>query len=592
MSDEKPIPNEGNVEEQLIAQPGKKKAAAKTDKTDKTAQKAPPPDKHKETEIVLQGINREFEEKNILKKAKAQNLSYVNIGKTPINPDYLKLIPISTSKKARIISFFKVGDKLRVAVTDPDNPETKKVLDDLRKQDYKLNVNLASNSGVLEVIGKYKSTDVYKKKKIVETVAEKSIKTYEKEIAELKELEEKIPTVTAEEAINLINIGAMKTKASDAHYEPTETTTTVRFRIDGVLYKVFEIKPKIYKNILSQMKYQTKMKLNISDVPQDGRYNFNYNERKIDVRVSVLPTETMESIVCRFLDSGKKFTSFEELGFEDVSLTKMGDLLKISHGMILVTGPTGSGKTTTLYSLLQGFNKPEKKIITLENPIEYHIDGIVQSQINEKGDYTFSSGLRSILRQDPDIVMIGEIRDLETAETCAQAALTGHVVLSTLHTNSAIESIPRLTNMGMEPFVIAPALDTLMAQRLVRRVCKDCAKFEPITDGQRKEFEETFEELKLSSPDKVPEIPEKLYHAVGCDKCSQTGYLGRMVIAEIVAVDDEMEELILQGASVSKLLESARKKGFVSMKEEGFKKAAQGHTTIEEIHRAIRISAE
>jgi type IV pilus assembly protein PilB len=547
-------------------------------------------EKPNETKVVLQGINREFEEKDALKRAKDSNLSYVNIGKTPINPDYLKILSMEDSESARAITFFKVGDKLRVAVVDPDDEKTKKVLDDLRVQGYNLNVNLASNSGILEVVRKYKSDKRYKKKKIVETVEEKSIKTYEKEISKLKELEKKIPTVTAEEAINLINIGAMKTKASDVHYEPTEKAAIVRLRIDGVLYKVFEIKPKIYKNILSQIKYQTKMKLNISDIPQDGRYNFNYNERKIDVRVSVIPTEGSESIVCRFLDSGKEFTSFQDLGFEKRELKKIEKLLSLTHGMILVTGPTGSGKTTSLYSLLQGFNKPEKKIITLENPIEYHVDGIVQSQINEKGNYNFSSGLRSILRQDPDIVMIGEIRDIETAETCAQAALTGHVVLSTLHTNSAIESIPRLVNMGMEPFVIAPALDTLIAQRLVRRVCKKCAKLEAITDEERKEFEETFEELKKINPKKVPSTPEKTYHAVGCDECSQTGYIGRMVIAEIVTVDEEIEELILKRASVPKLLEAARKQGFTTMKEDGFAKAAEGHTTIEEIHRVIRVS--
>jgi type IV pilus assembly protein PilB len=549
-------------------------------------------DQAKETEVVLEGINREFEEKDTLKKAKEQNLSYVNIGKTPINPDYLKLIPYKTAKEAKAITFYKIGDKLRVAVVNPEDPKTKKVLEDLRKQDFKLNINLASQSGVLEVTKRYADLQVYREKQIVDKVKAGSIKTYEKEIAELKQLEQKVKEVTAEEAINLINIGAMKTKASDVHYEPTDSEAIVRFRIDGVLHNVFNVKKKVYDNILSQIKYQTKMKLNISDVPQDGRYNFNFNERKIDVRVSIIPTEKSESIVCRFLDSGKEFTSFEELGFEGEYLAKTKGLTKISHGMILVTGPTGSGKTTTLYSLLQGFNTPDKKIITLENPIEYHMEGIVQSQINEKDDYDFSSGLRAILRQDPDIVMIGEIRDQETAEAAAQAALTGHVVLSTLHTNSAIESIPRLINMGMEPFVVAPALDTLIAQRLVRRVCKECGTLEPITDRERKEFEEAFKDLQETNPKLVPKIPEQVYHAKGCGKCSQTGYTGRLVIAEIVSVDDEMKELILQNASVGKILELARKKGFISMKENGFMKAAEGHTTIEEVHRVIRVSEE
>lgn len=573
----------------FVADPSKKLRKAEPKKQEKTEEEKKV-DQEKEREIVLEGINREFEEKDTLKRAGELNISYVNIGKTPINPDYLKLIPFETSEKAKVISFFKLGDKLRVAVVDPDNEETKKVLEDLKTQGYKLNINLASASGVTEVLNKYHLTLIYKEKQIVENVEEKLLKTYEKEIAELKELEQKIPEVTAEQAVNLINIGAMKTKASDAHYEPEENAIRVRFRIDGVLYKVFEIKPKIYQNILNQIKYQTKMKMNIKDVPQDGRYDFNYNERKIDVRVSVIPTEDSESIVCRFLDSGKKFTSFEELGFDTEHLKKLKSLLEISHGMILITGPTGSGKTTTLYSLLHGMNTPDKKIITLENPIEYHVEGIVQSQINERGDYDFAKGLRSILRQDPDVVMVGEIRDLETANTCAQAALTGHVLLATLHTNSALESVPRLINMGMEPFFIAPALDTLIAQRLVRKICTKCGKLEPITEDEKQKFEEAFADLKKVNPSLVPPLPEKVYHAVGCDACSQTGYLGRLVIAEMATVTDTMEELILSRAPMHKLMEEARKQGFITMKEDGFRKAALGLTTIEEVYTTIKVS--
>jgi len=540
--------------------------------------------------LALQGINRDFEEKDTLKKAETLNISYVNIGKTPLNPDYMKLIPFEDTKKGRIVSFFKFGDKLRVAVVDPEDPETQKILESLRAQGFKLNINLASQSGILEVIEKYNSLLVYKEKQIIESVEEAKIKTYEKEIAELQDLANKIPTVTAEEGVNMINIGAMRTKASDVHYEPEENQVRVRFRIDGVLYKVFDITPAVYKNILNQVKYQTRMKLNVNDVPQDGRYSFNYNDRKIDVRVSVIPTENSESIVCRFLDSGKKFTSFEDLGFDGEHLEKLKKLLEISHGMILITGPTGSGKTTSLYSLLQGMNTPDKKIITLENPIEYHIDGIVQSQVSEAHNYDFASGLKSILRQDPDIVMIGEIRDLETANTAAQAALTGHVVLATLHTNSALESIPRLINMGMEPFFVAPALDTLIAQRLVRRVCKKCGKLEAITPEEKQKFEEAFEDLKKTNPTLVPATPEKVYHSVGCAECSNTGFLGRLVIAEMCTVTDEMEELILNRAPNHKIMEEARKQGFTTMQEDGYRKVALGLTTIDEVYRTVKVS--
>lgn len=546
----------------------------------------------KETGVVLTGINRDFEEKNTLEKAKELNLSYINIGKMPINPDYMKLIPFEDSEKAKTICFYKLGNKLRIAVADQDDEKTKKVLGTLKEKGYLLNINLASNSGIIEVISKYRLEQKYEKKEIVETVEEKMLKTYEKEIQELKEIEKKIPEVTAEQAVNLINIGAMKTKASDIHYEPEKELVDVRFRIDGVLYKVLTMKPSVYANVLSQIKYQTKMKLNVFDIPQDGRYAFNYNDRKIDVRVSIIPTETSESIVCRLLDSGKKFSSFEELGFDGEHLEKMKKLLELSHGMILATGPTGSGKTTTLYSLLSGFNTPDKKIITLENPIEYHIDGIVQSQVNEKGTYNFVDGLRAILRQDPDIVMIGEIRDLETASTCAQAALTGHVLLSTLHTNSAVESIPRLINMGLEPFVVAPSLDTILAQRLVRRVCKKCGKLEAITEAEKKIFEDAFEELKKISPEKVPAIPAQIYKAQGCEECSHTGYAGRLVIVEILSVDDEVRELILARAGAGKIKELARSKGFVTMKEDGMRKVAMGWTTLEEVQSEVTVSGE
>ncbi|HPU94615.1 MAG TPA: GspE/PulE family protein [Candidatus Gracilibacteria bacterium] len=583
------------VELDFIADPSKKKSAAKAkslanENENEVTEDELKEKKEEERTLALQGINRDFEEKDTLKKAEALNLSYVNIGKTPLNPDYMKLIPFEDSKKGKIVSFFKFGNKLRVAVVNPDDEETKKVLESLRGQGYQLNVNLASQSGILEVIEKYNSLLVYKEKSIVEKVEEAKIKTYEKEIAELKILGEKIAGVTAEEGVNMINIGAMKTKASDVHYEPEENQVRVRFRIDGVLYKVFDLKPSVYKNILNQVKYQTRMKLNVSDIPQDGRYSFNYNDRKIDVRVSVIPTENSESIVCRFLDSGKKFTSFEDLGYEGVHLDKLNQLLGISHGMILITGPTGSGKTTSLYSMLQGMNTPDKKIITLENPIEYHIDGIVQSQVSEAHNYDFASGLKSILRQDPDIVMIGEIRDLETANTAAQAALTGHVVLATLHTNSALESIPRLINMGMEPFFVAPALDTLIAQRLVRRVCKKCGKLEPITPEEKQKFEEAFEDLKKTNPTLVPQTPEQVYHAVGCDECSNTGYLGRLVIAEMCTVTDEIEELILNRAPMHKIMESARKQGFMTMQEDGYKKIALGLTTVDEVYRTVKVS--
>jgi type IV pilus assembly protein PilB len=535
-------------------------------------------------------INREFQEKSVLENAKKLGIGYVDVARLPINPDFLKVLDFDTAIRTKIIPFYKNGKAIRLAVTSLDEPETKKVLDNLRGQGFELDINLASASGIEDALNMYQKTQQYTKIELVDSVEQKSVKTYEKEITELSQLSAKLDTVPAEEGLNILNIGAMKTGASDAHYEPEEKTVIVRFRIDGMLHRVFEIKPASYRNILNQIKYKSQMQLNITNVPQDGRYDFSYNNRKTDVRVSVLPTPFGESVVCRFLVSDEKPVTFAELGFQGISLKKMENAVGISQGMILCTGPTGSGKTTTLYSLLNSMKSPESKIITLEDPVEYHVDGVTQSQIDEKRGYTFASGLRSILRQDPDVIMIGEIRDLETAQTSAQAALTGHVLLSTLHTNSAIETIPRLINMGLPPFMVAPALNTIIAQRLVRRVCPKCATQEPISTSEKEEFDKVLTNLKNVNKLVEANTPDKVAKTHGCDFCSHTGYKGQLVISEIIVVDEEIKNLILNNSSTIKMISAARVNGMMTMREDGFIKASQGLTTLEEVHRVTDVS--
>ncbi len=532
-----------------------------------------------ETAENLGNINRDFQEKSVLRKAHELKIPYVNIGKTPLNPDFLKILDIETERKARLIPFFKVAKKLRVAVEDPAKTETLQALDLLKEKGFEVSTSLASSAGIDEALAIYEKEEKYKKIELTEKVEESSIKTYEKEIGVLKDLTTELEKVTAEEGLNMLNIGAMKTGASDAHYEPEEDTVVVRFRIDGILHKVFEINKEIYKNLARQIKYKGKLSLNVTTIPQDGRYDFSYNDRKVDVRVSSIPTPYGEGFVCRYLRSGGLSVSLAELGFQDLGLKKLQNAASISHGMILTTGPTGSGKTTTLYALLNLLNTSENKIITLEDPVEYHLKGVSQSQIDEKHGYTFANGLRSILRQDPDVVMIGEIRDLETAETAASAALTGHILLSTLHTNSAIESIPRLINMGLPPFMIAPALYTIIGQRLVRKVCDKCVTLEPPSASELKEFSD----VNIKAPEKVP-------HAHGCPECSQTGYKGRMVIAEVITINEEMKNLILNNASLADLILAARKEGFTTMREDGLNKIAQGLTTMEEVYRTTNIN--
>jgi type IV pilus assembly protein PilB len=538
----------------------------------------------------LQNIGRDYKEKAVLEKAKELGISYVNLSQTPINPDLLRILDPETADKAKIMPFFRIGMRLRIAVTDPENPETKKVIDDLKKQKFLVNVNLCSDEAMQYALNLYQSEQYKVKKKIEASYEESKVKAYELELTEIAGIKDKIESVSAEDGLELINIGAMKTNASDIHYEPEEKEVRVRFRIDGVLHNVLVLDKKTFYNISNQLKYISKMKLNVINIPQDGRFSFILNERKIDVRVSAIPTQFGESFVCRLLDPARSLLNFGDMGFEGDYLAKMERLKTMSHGMILCTGPTGSGKTTMLYTILDQLNTPEAKIITLEDPVEYNLSGIVQSPIDEKRNFTFADGLRAILRQDPDVVMIGEIRDLDTAHTASQAALTGHVVLSTLHTNSAIETIPRLLNMGLPPFMIAPALHTIIAQRLVRRICNDCKVLKSIPDSMLSDIKTNVEAIKKIKPGLEITIPEKLPFPAGCDKCSHTGYSGRLAISEIITLDYEIRDMILKEQSSNNILLAARRKGLISMREDGILKVLKGQTTLEEVYRVTNIA--
>ncbi len=537
----------------------------------------------------LAKINRQAKEKATQEKAASIGMNYIDIATSPINPDLLKLITPEQAKANLIMPFYRLGKKLRITVAHPTSPDIREIVNSLKKQGYMININLSSEEGILESLQLYDSDQFVVKKEIDTKLDEAKIQTYEKELKDIEHLGDKIKTVTSEEAVYLVQVAALRAGSSDIHMEAEEKYVRVRFRIDGHLHEVFRIDKSVWENISNQIKYQANLRVNVNNIPQDGRFNFQVNDRKIDIRVSVLPTEYGESFVLRLLDSGKHLVSFEELGFSGQYLQKIENLTKITHGMILVTGPTGSGKTTSLYTMLSKFNKPNSKIITLEDPIEYHLEGVSQSQIQEKEGYTFASGLRSILRQDPEVIMIGEIRDKETAETAAQAALTGHVLLSTLHTNSAIETIPRLINIGVPPFMIAPSLSTILAQRLARSMCPECSEQKPIPKSELEEIQRVVATIQKVRPAEKIVIPETLPEAKGCDVCSHTGYKGRVTLVEMLDVDNEMKDLILNKASTTKMIEAARRKGMITLREDGMLKVLQGITTLEEVHRVTSI---
>jgi len=411
---------------------------------------------------------------------------------------------------------------------------------------------------------------------------EKTVKT----IPDFKKKIEKSLEKKTTELIEIILAGAVKLKSSDIHIEPEEEEVKLRIRLDGILQDVLFLDSKIYKALVSRIKLLARLKLNVSDRPQDGRFSISFRDSAIEIRASSLPAEYGESIVLRILDP-QNLINVESLGLRDDMVKIFNKEIEQPNGMIIVTGPTGSGKTTTLYAILRKLNKPEVKIITIEDPIEYHLGGISQTQVDHKKGYDFASGLRSIMRQDPDVVLVGEIRDLETAQIALQAALTGHLVLSTLHTNDAAGTIARLQALGERPVNISPAINIAIGQRLIRKVCEKCKRLEVATDLELKQIKDGLKGLKIKLPEIKPGL--KLVRAVGCKECNNTGYKGRIGIFEFFLIDDEMEKFILTSPSIVEMKERAIKKGMITMLQDGFIKILQGETTIEEIRRVMGV---
>jgi len=399
-----------------------------------------------------------------------------------------------------------------------------------------------------------------------------------------KKIEEFLKANTTE-LLGIILGGTVSLNASDVHIEPEEERAKLRVRIDGVLQDVLFFEPKLYKALLSRVKLLSGLKFNVTNRPQDGRFTILMGDTVIEIRVSTLPAESGESIVLRTLNP-KNLIQLEALGLRKDLVEIFNREIQRPNGMIIVTGPTGSGKTTTLYAVLKKINSSEIKIITIEDPIEYHIQGLSQTQVDPAKGYNFANGLKALMRQDPDVILVGEIRDLETAEIALQAALTGHLVFSTLHTNDAAGAVARLVDLGVRPVSISPAINMIVAQRLPRKVCKKCVKFILAPPKAREKIKKGLANIKKeilppSFFDKNFKIPQ----AVGCSDCNSTGYRGRVGIYETFLVDDEMERFILTSPSIVAMRDLAIKKGMVLMQQDGLIKVLEGITTLDEIER-------
>ncbi len=527
------------------------------------------------------------QEREVERKSKILGIPSINLFGFPIPPETLTLIDKDYAKENKVVCFFKTDNVIKLGAVDPKSEGVEKIKELLSKKfNVKVDVFLISEHSFNSVFKLYASVPIFKKIETGVKITEEDLEKYKNEITDFRSLNEKIKQVNITEIITLIIAAALKSDSSDIHIEAEEKDIKVRFRIDGVLVDVAELEKNLWSKVISRIKLLSGLKINIDDKPQDGRFTINIKDEKIDVRVSTLPTAFGESVVMRILGGKAASLQFEDLGLRGNSYKILLKQIQRPQGMIITTGPTGSGKTTTLYAILNKLNNEETKIITLEDPIEYELKGINQSQIDRSKGYSFADGLRSILRQDPDVIMVGELRDFETADVAINAALTGHLVISTLHTNSASGAIPRFLAMNVKPFLLAPSLNAIIGQRLVRRICQDC-KVEDVLDS---DMLEKVKQILSTIPPQANEHVDlnnlKFYKGTGCDKCSGLGFKGRIGIYEILVMTKEIEQVILSGkVSEYQMQEIAVKNGMVTMVQDGLLKALDGITSVSEVFR-------
>ncbi len=518
------------------------------------------------------GIIQEQDLTNFLSKQYA--VPSINLGEWEVSNEVIALVPAELAKRHQLVPVSRAGATLIVAMADPSNIYA---IDDLKfRTGLNIDVAVASEIAIDEAYVKY-----YEKQVNLDDL----VGQLDADAVEIAESDAEVSVIDLEKGageapviklVNVMLLNAIKKRASDIHVEPYEKSFRVRYRIDGILYEEMQLPLKLKNAVTSRIKIMSQLDISERRLPQDGRIKLKIGkDKEMDFRVSVLPTLFGEKIVMRLLDKGNLQLDMTKLGFEEKQLKEFMKSIYMPYGMVLVTGPTGSGKTTSLYSALQELNKSTRNISTAEDPVEYNLMGINQVQMHEDVGLNFATALRSFLRQDPNIIMVGEIRDFETAEIAVKAALTGHLVLSTLHTNDAPSTISRLLNMGVEPFLVTASVNLVLAQRLARRICADCRQ--PVEKNVK----------ALIDLGMRPEIAEKtaLFKGAGCPKCANTGYKGRIAIYEVMPFYESVKELVLQGASTAEVKAEAIRSGMQSLRMSGLQKLAEGITTPEEVLR-------
>ncbi|MCR4276146.1 MAG: GspE/PulE family protein [Candidatus Parcubacteria bacterium] len=531
---------------------------------------------------------REREEEDVVNiLSDKYGLPYADLSLREIDNDALRLIPEEEAHTAEAAAFKKTAKVLSLAISNPNNPALTKLREELVARGFTLQEFLVSKKSLERVFSRYGDLSYAAESKVgAFTVAPETLEKLTLESKTRSLLVQKIDAAVAASSLDrvshifeLILAGAFALRASDIHFEPEENGTLLRLRIDGLLSDTYRFAPEIYHQLSSRIKILSGVKLNITNRPQDGRFSVIKDKSQVEIRASFIPGNYGESIVLRVLDPASTKVSYKELGIHPKLLARLEQEIRKSHGMLLTTGPTGSGKTTTLYSFLREIHSPEIKIITIEDPIEYHLPGIVQTQVEGK-KYTFAEGLKSIVRQDPDIIMVGEIRDGETADIAIQAALTGHFVFSTLHTNDAAGTFPRLVDLGADPKSFGSAVTVSMAQRLVRTLDPEKKKERPLTVEEKKMITKVFEPLADKSL--IPEKIETVWEPAPMNE-DETGYKGRIGLYEAIFMDDELAEFLRDNPPENEIAKLAAKQGYLTMAQDGIIKALAGVTSLSEV---------
>ena len=527
-------------------------------------------------------------EREIEARASSLGLPYLNLASFPLGQDALRFIPDDEAKRLQLVPLLVTDAEVRLGVVDPDATGLRAYLEELAKRIHARYVLYLISPHSFELaLQIYAGMPKLRPISTGVNITEDELSRYQGLMKDFAHVNELMTRASITEIVSITIAGALELRASDIHVEAEEKSIKVRYRIDGALYNVAELAYGLWPKLISRLKLLSHLKLNIEHEPQDGRFTIFLKGDKIDVRVSTIPTSYGESVVMRLLRSSATGLQFEQLGLRGKAYDDLKREVRRPNGMIMATGPTGCGKTTTLYAILNNLNDSKTKIITLEDPVEYKLAGINQSQVDHNAGYDFARGLKAILRQDPDIVMVGEIRDTETTDTAINAALTGHLVISTLHTNSASGAIPRFMAMGAKPFLLAPALNSIIGQRLVRKICEKCKEEIKVTGDVLARVKQVLASISKASGVNL-EAYDKLtfYHGKGCDACGGIGYRGRVGLYEVMTMNPDIEKLIFGNkVTESELQDIGIKNGMVTMVQDGILKALDGITSVDEVFR-------